>query len=229
MAASIRHYFHGKRSLFAIVQTLGWPIWPLIFASVVALALVIERSIALRRTRVLPPNLLNDVLNLYARRQITLDVLEKLQVSSGLGFIFAAGVRAAGAPREQTSKAVEVAGGHVAHDLSRYLALLGAIGSVAPLLGLLGTVVGMIEIFSSQQGGANPQQLAQGISVALYSTAFGIMVAVPSVISYRIFRARVDDFLVEMEQQAQRLVEALHGDIRTEPRGEGRAAPRTQP
>jgi biopolymer transport protein ExbB len=122
-----------------------------------------------------------------------------------------------------------VAGGHVAHDLSRYLALLGAIGSVAPLLGLLGTVVGMIEIFSSQQGGANPQQLAQGISVALYSTAFGIMVAVPSVISYRIFRARVDDFLVEMEQQAQRLVEALHGDIRTEPRGEGRAAPRTQP
>lgn len=214
--------------MFAIVQTLGWPIWPLIFASVVALALVIERSIALRRSRVLPANLLSDVLNLYARRQITLDVLEKLQKSSGLGFVFAAGVRGAGAPREQTVKAVEVAGGHVAHELSRYLTLLGAIGSIAPLLGLLGTVVGMIEIFSSQQSGTNPQQLAQGISVALYSTAFGIIVAVPSVLCYRIFRARVDDFLVDLEQQAQRLVEALYGEIRAEPRGEARSAPRPQ-
>jgi len=102
----------------------------------------------------------------------------------------------------------------VAHELSRYLTLLGAIGSVAPLLGLLGTVVGMIDIFASQQAGSNPQQLAQGISIALYSTAFGIIVAVPSVLSYRIFRARVDDFLVELEQQAQRLLEALYGDAR---------------
>lgn len=214
--------------MFSIVQTLGWPIWPLIIASVVALALVIERSIALRRSRVLPPNLLNDVLTLYSRRQITLDVLEKLQSSSGLGFVFAAGVRGAGAPREQTVKAVEVAGGHVAHELARYLTLLGAIGSIAPLLGLLGTVVGMIQIFSSQQAGTNPQQLAQGISVALYSTAFGIIVAVPSVLCYRIFRTRVDDFLVQLEQQAQRLVEALYGEIRTEPRGEARPGPRTQ-
>jgi biopolymer transport protein ExbB len=209
--------------LFAIVQSLGWPIWPLIFASVVALALVIERGVALRRTRVLPVNLLSDVLNLYARRQITLDVLEKLQKSSGLGFVFAAGVRGAGAPREQTAKAVETAGGHVAHELSRYLTLLGAIGSIAPLLGLLGTVVGMIEIFASQQAGSNPQQLAQGISIALYSTAFGIIVAVPSVLAYRIFRARVDDFLVEIEQQAQRLIEALYGEIRTEARPAPRA------
>jgi biopolymer transport protein ExbB len=204
--------------LFAIVQALGWPIWPLIIASVVALALVIERAVALRRARVLPANLLSDVLNLYSRRQITIDVLEKLQASSGLGFVFAAGLRGAGAQREITVKAVEVAGGHVAHDLSRYLTLLGAIGSIAPLLGLLGTVVGMIEIFGSQQAGANPQQLAQGISVALYSTAFGIIVAVPSVLAYRIFRARVDDFLVELEQQAQRLVEALYGETRSETR-----------
>jgi len=201
--------------LFAIVQALGWPIWPLIIASVVALALVIERSIALRRDRVLPQNLLADVLNLYSRRQISLDVLDKLEASSALGFLFAAGLRSAGAHRDVTTKAVEIAGGHVAHELSRYLTLLGSIGSVAPLLGLLGTVVGMIDIFASQQGSANPQQLAQGISIALYSTAFGIIVAVPSVLCYRIFRARVDDFLVELEQQAQRLVEALYGDARS--------------
>jgi len=201
--------------LFAIVQTLGWPIWPLIIASVVALALVIERSVTLRRSRVLPPKLLADVLNLYTRRQISLDVLDKLEKSSALGFLFAAGLRSAGAPREVTSQVIEVAGGHVAHELARYLTLLGAIGSLAPLLGLLGTVVGMIDIFASQQAGSNPQQLAQGISVALYSTAFGIIVAVPSVLSYRIFRARIDDFLVELEQQSQRLIDALYPDART--------------
>jgi biopolymer transport protein ExbB len=200
--------------LFAIVQALGWPIWPLIMASVVALALIFERTLALRRQRVMPAKLLGDVLNLYARRQISLDVLDKLQASSALGFVFAAGLRSAGAPREVTVKSLEVAGGHVAHEMSRYLTLVGAIGSIAPLLGLLGTVVGMIDIFASQQAGSNPQQLAQGISIALYSTAFGIIVAVPCVLAYRIFRARVDDFLVELEQQAQRLVEAIYGDTR---------------
>lgn len=200
--------------MLAIVQTLGWPVWPLIIASIVALALVIERSVALRRARVLPARLLGDVLSLYTRRQITLEVLDKLEKSSALGFLFAAGLRSAGASRDVTTKVVEVAGGHVAHELSRYLTLLGAIGSIAPLLGLLGTVVGMIDIFASQQAGSNPQQLAQGISIALYSTAFGIIVAVPSVLSYRIFRARIDDFLVELEQQAQRLIEALYTESR---------------
>ncbi len=212
--------------MFAIVQALGWPVWPLIVASIVGLALVIERAFALRRERVLPDKLLADVLNLFARRQLSLDVLDKLEASSGLGFVFAAGLRSAGSSRDITVKAMEIAGGHVVHELSRYLALLGAIGSIAPLLGLLGTVVGMIDIFASQQTGANPQQLAQGISVALYSTAFGIMVAVPSVLAYRIFRARVDDFLVELEQQAQRLVEALYADARP-PRAPAAAAATT--
>ncbi len=196
--------------MFAIVQAIGWPIWPLIAASIVALALIIERAVALRRPRVLPENLLADVLNLHSRRQIHADVIEKLQADSPLGFLLASGLRSMDERRDVTIRAMEVAGGHVAHELSRYLTLLGAIGSIAPLLGLLGTVVGMIDIFASQQGGANPQQLAQGISVALYSTAFGIVVAVPSVLSYRIFRARVDDFLVEMEQQGARLVSALY-------------------
>ncbi|BAP88598.1 MotA/TolQ/ExbB proton channel family protein [Burkholderiales bacterium GJ-E10] len=202
--------------MFAIVQAIGWPIWPLITASIVALALIIERAVALRRLRVLPDNLLADVLNLHTRRQINAEVIEKLQADSPLGFLLASGLRSVDERRDVTIRAMEVAGGHVAHELSRYLTLLGAIGSIAPLLGLLGTVVGMIDIFASQQGGANPQQLAQGISVALYSTAFGIVVAVPSVLAYRIFRARVDDFLVEMEQQGARLVAALYsGEART--------------
>jgi biopolymer transport protein ExbB len=204
--------------VFGIVQTIGWPIWPLIFASVIALALVIERSLALRRHQVIPPNLLKELVPLIARRQITGDVLEKLHASSLQGRIFAAGVRRAGAPRAQISQSMELAGGQVAHELSRYLALLGAIGSVAPLLGLLGTVVGMIDIFSSQQGGANPQQLAQGISIALYSTAFGIIVAVPSVLAYRIFKSRVDDFLIEMERQGQELLDLLDAAAGTEAR-----------
>lgn len=198
--------------MFAIVQALGWPIWPLIIASVVALALVIERSIALRPARILPASLLQDVLALIGRRQITADVVVKLEASSPLGRVLAAALRNFNAPRDIAAQAVANAGSHVAHDLSRYLTLLGSIGAVAPLLGLLGTVVGMIEIFASQQGGADPQQLAQGISVALYSTAFGIIVAVPAVLLYRHFRTRVEDYLVSMEDQAQRLLDTIYNE-----------------
>jgi biopolymer transport protein ExbB len=198
--------------LFAIVQALGWSIWPLIIASVVALALVIERSIALRRARILPASLLQDVLALIGRRQITADVVVKLEASSPLGRVLAAALRNFNAPRDIAAQAVANAGSHVAHDLSRYLTLLGSIGAVAPLLGLLGTVVGMIEIFASQQGGSNPQQLAQGISLALYSTAFGIIVAVPAVLLNRHFRTRVEDYLVSMEDQAQRLLDTIYNE-----------------
>jgi biopolymer transport protein ExbB len=104
------------------------------------------------------------------------------------------------------------AGSHAAHDLSRYLTLLGSVGSIAPLLGLLGTVVGMIEIFASQQAGSNPQQLAQGISIALYSTAFGIIVAVPAVLFYRHFKTRVEDYLVTMEDESQKLLDTLFAE-----------------
>ncbi len=198
--------------MFAIVQALGWSIWPLIIASVVALALVIERSIALRRARILPASLLQDVLALIGRRQITADVVVKLEASSPLGRVLAAALRNFNAPRDIAAQAVANAGSHVAHDLSRYLTLLGSIGAVAPLLGLLGTVVGMIEIFASQQGGSNPQQLAQGISLALYSTAFGIIVAVPAVLLNRHFRTRVEDYLVSMEDQAQRLLDTIYNE-----------------
>lgn len=198
--------------LFAIVKEIGWPIWPLICASIVALTLIIERTIALRRVRVLPQRLLQDVLSVIQRKQVSPEVVTKLEKSSPLGRVLAAALRNERAPRDIASEAVNNAGAHVAHDLSRYLTLLGSIGSIAPLLGLLGTVMGMIEIFASQQAGANPQQLAQGISVALYCTAFGIIVAVPSVLWYRHFKTRVEDFLVDMEDQAQRLLDTLFAE-----------------
>lgn len=198
--------------MFSIVLAVGWPIWPLIIASIVALALIIERSLALRRPRVLPPRLLQDVLALHGKRQVTPEVVSKLESSSSLGRVLAAALRNERSPRDIAGEAVANAGSHVAHDLSRYLTLLGSVGSIAPLLGLLGTVVGMIEIFASQQAGANPQQLAQGISIALYCTAFGIIVAVPAVLFYRHFKTRVEDFLVDMEDQAQKLLDTLFNE-----------------
>jgi biopolymer transport protein ExbB len=198
--------------LFAIVQAIGWPIWPLIIASIIALALIIERSASLRRPRIVPAALLQDVLSLHARRQVTPEVIAKLEQNSPLGRVLAAALRNERAPRDIAGEAVANAGSHVAHDLSRYLTLLGSIGSIAPLLGLLGTVVGMIEIFASQQAGSSPQQLAHGISIALYCTAFGIIVAVPAVLFYRHFRTRVEDMLVDMEDQAQRLLDTLYNE-----------------
>ncbi len=195
--------------MFSIVVAIGWPIWPLIIASIVALALIIERSLALRRARILPPRLLNDVLSLHAKRQVSNDVVDKLEDSSPLGRVLAAALRNERAPREVAHEAVANAGGHAAHDLSRNLSLLGSIGSIAPLMGLLGTVIGMIEIFASQQAGSSPQQLAHGISIALYCTAFGIIVAVPAILAYRHFKSRIEDFVVDMEDEAQKLLDTL--------------------
>lgn len=198
--------------MLSIVISHGWALWPLIIASIVAVALIIERSLALRRSKVLPPRLLQDVLGLVSKRQVAPEVVQRLEQSSPLGRVLAAALRNQDAPREVASEAVANAGSHAAHDLSRYLTLLGSIGSVAPLLGLLGTVVGMIEIFGSQQAGSNPQQLAQGISLALYATAFGIIVAVPAVLFYRHFKTRVEDYLDSMEDESQKLIDALFAE-----------------
>ncbi len=195
--------------MFAIIAELGWPIWPLILASILALALIIERAIALQRKKVVPATLLTDVLGIWKKRQITPEVVAKLEANSPLGRVLAAGLRNERASREGAMQQVEAAGAVVANRLTKNLTLLGSIGSIAPLLGLLGTVVGMIAIFASQQAGSNPQDLARGISVALYSTALGIIVAVPAVLAYRYFRRLVDDYLVDMEEQAERLLETV--------------------
>ncbi|MBA3254840.1 MAG: MotA/TolQ/ExbB proton channel family protein [Pseudomonadota bacterium] len=202
--------------MFAIIAELGWPLWPLILASILALALIIERAIALQRRKIVPATLLADVLGIYKRRQITSDVISKLEANSPLGKVLAAGLRNERTSREGAMQQIEAAGAVVANRLTKNLTLLGSIGSIAPLLGLLGTVVGMIAIFASQQAGSNPQDLARGISVALYSTALGIMVAVPAVLAYRYFKRLVDDYLVDMEEQAERLLEAVFAVTRAE-------------
>jgi len=200
--------------VFAIIQAAGWPIWPLLFASIVAVALIIERLVALRRAKVVPVGLLQRVIGEVRQPSGNAAELAKtLDAHSPLGRVLAAAVRNANATREVMKEAVEEAGRATTHELERYLTTLGTIASVSPLMGLFGTVVGMIEIFGSQSpGGANPQELAHGISVALYNTGFGLLIAIPSLIFWRHFRALVDSFVVDMEQQAVRLVEVMHGD-----------------
>jgi len=140
-------------------------------------------------------------------------VIDRLSRDSPLGAVLAAGLRNLKSSRYVMKEAIEEAGRAVAHQLERFLTTLGTIAAIAPLLGLFGTVIGMIEIFGSQtpQGG-NPLQMAHGISIALYNTAFGLVVAVPAMIFYRHFRAKVDVMLVDMEMQAVKLVEILHGE-----------------
>ena len=200
--------------MFAIIAELGWPVWPLILASILALALIIERGVALQRKKVVPAALLSDVLGIWRKRQLTSDVVAKLEANSPLGRVLAAGLRNERTSREGAMQQIEAAGAVVANRLTKNLTLLGSIGSIAPLIGLLGTVVGMIAIFASQQAGSNPQDLARGISVALYSTALGIIIAVPSVLAYRYFKRLVDDYLVDMEEQAERLLEAVYAGAR---------------
>ena len=200
--------------MFAIVQAAGWPIWFLLVASVIAVALIIERSISLRGARVVPPNLLDQVVTVYRRQGLSPEVVERLSKDSPLGAVLAAGLRNLKSSRYVMKEAIEEAGRAAAHELERFLTTLGTIATAAPLLGLFGTVIGMIEIFGAQSpaSGTNPQQLAHGISIALYNTAFGIAIGIAALIFYRHFRARVDTFVVEMEQLASKLIDIVHGD-----------------
>ncbi len=199
--------------MFAIIQAAGWPIWPLLLASVISVALIIERLVALRRSKVVPPGLLQRAVGEFKRGGDNDRALDELERHSPLGRVLAAGLRNVGASREIMKESIQEAGSAVAHELNRYLTTLGTIASISPLMGLFGTVIGMIEIFGSQSPtGANPQQLAHGISISLYNTGFGIFIAIPSLIFWRHFRALVDGYVVEMEQQAVRLVEYMHGD-----------------
>jgi biopolymer transport protein ExbB len=201
--------------VLAIIQAAGWPIWPLIAASFVAIALIVERSISLRRARVVPAGLLDQVLAEYRSGGAHPAMIADLAVHSPLGRVLAAGLRNVRASREVMKDAIEDEGRAVVHSLERYLTTLGTVAAISPLLGLFGTIIGMIEIFASQgASGTNAQQLAQGISVALYTTGLGLMIAIPATIFWRHFRALVTGFVVEMEQQAIRLVEVVHGERR---------------
>jgi biopolymer transport protein ExbB len=206
--------------LLSIIQAAGWPIWPLIACSILALALVIERFLSLKTARVAPPKLLDEALAVSRTSVPAPDVVAQLEQNSALGEVLASGFRALNAdPRcsEGDLRAtLEGTGRAVAHRLERYLTALATIASAAPLLGLLGTVIGMIEIFGAQAPGtsgtgSNPAQLAHGISVALYNTAFGLIVAIPALIFWRYFRARVDAYLLTLELASERFLRHLNG------------------
>ena len=199
--------------MFAIIQAAGWPIWPLLLASILAVAFIIERSVALRRSKIVPSGLLQSVAAEYRQSGVTEDMLARTARHSPLGQVLAAGLRNVKSSREAMKEAIEESGRGVTHELERFLTSLGTIASIAPLMGLFGTVVGMIEIFgSTTAAGTNPQQLAHGISVALYNTGFGLLIAIPAMIFYRHFRAKVDALVIEMEQQATKLVDVAHGE-----------------
>ena len=199
--------------MFAIIHAAGWPIYFLLAVSVIAVALIIERFMILRKEKIIPGGLLEKVLAAYQKQGVSEDMLEKLTQDSPLGQVLASGLRNYRSSRDVMKDAIEEAGSAVAHELERFLTTLGTIATISPLMGLFGTVVGMIEIFGSQSPtGSNPQELAHGISVALYNTGFGLVIAIPAMIFFRHFRGRVEGFVVEMEQQAAKLVDVVHGE-----------------
>ena len=196
--------------MFSIIQAAGWPIWFLLMASVIALALIIERLIYLRRRKILPPGLLEQVIRDYREGRVDAGTVDRLEKGSLLGTVLATGLQHSDVSRENMKEAMEESGRGVALQMERFLTTIGTIATLAPLMGLFGTVVGMIEIFGSQNaGGANPAELAHGISVALYNTGFGLLIAMPTLVFYRHFRALVDSFLIEMERQSARLVDTI--------------------
>jgi|TARA_B110000971_G_C20027674_1_gene509790 biopolymer transport protein ExbB len=199
--------------VWEIIVAAGWPIWPLIFASIIALAIIVERTWVLRSEVIAPTNLLPEVQKWMGQGVINKDSLVKLEEHSLLGKIFASALANEKNSREVMKESIEETGRAVAHQLEKYLSTLGTIATVAPLLGLLGTVIGMVELFGAfTNSGHDVAQFARGISVALYNTAAGIVVAVPAMIAYRYFRTKVDTLLLDMEQQAIKLVEILHGE-----------------
>lgn len=206
--------------MLSIIQAAGWPIWPLIACSVLGLALIIERFVSLKTGKIAPPQLLDEAIMASRTAVPVPQVVDQLADNSLLGGLLASGFRVLHqnphASEDELRSALESAGRLAAAQLQKYLGALATIASAAPLLGLLGTVIGMIEIFGSQAGdgglapgGGNPEQLAHGISIALYNTAFGLIVAIPALIFWRYFRSRVDTFLLQMEVSAERFAHHL--------------------
>ena len=202
--------------MLSIIQAAGWPIWPLVACSVLAMALIFERFLALKTSRVAPPKLLDEAISVSSVAVPGPDMVAQLEQNSALGAVLASGLRTLNSTPQCSEAdlraAMEGAGRAAAHRLEKYLSALATIASAAPLLGLLGTVIGMIEIFGSQTGGVgggNPAQLAHGISVALYNTAFGLIVAIPALIFWRYFRSRVDGYLLTLELAAEHFLRHL--------------------
>lgn len=208
----------------------GWVMWPILALSAIALAIIVERFWTLRRSAVIPRGLGAEVREWAARRQLDPAHIDALRNTSPLGELLAAALDVRQRPREQVKERVEDVGRHVVHQMERFLNTLGTIAGIAPLLGLLGTVTGMIRMFLGilQHGVGDASRLAGGIGEALISTAAGLVVAIPALMFYRYFRGRVVEYVVEMEKQAMALLDTLHGDARPAPAARPAAPVRPQ-
>jgi len=207
--------------MIEIIRAGGWLMLPIILCSIVAVAITIERFWTLQPRRVLPKGLATRVWEWARDRQLDQKHLDILAANSPMGQVLAAGLASRHQDREVLKEKVQDTGRHVVYDLERYLNTLGTIAAITPLLGLLGTVIGMVKVFTAitTAGVGNPGVLAGGISEALITTAAGLSVAIPTLIAYRYLRGRVDALVVEMEKEAMKLIDALHGAGRAEPAG----------
>ncbi len=204
--------------MYELVMAGGLIMVPILLCSVVALAIIFERLWTLRPSQIAPQSTATELLGRLKKKELTNSRLRELRQDSPLGRILVAGLMNARHGREIMKESIEEEASQVVHDLERFLSGLGTIAAVTPLLGLLGTVIGMIEVFAEIQvaGAGNSQALAGGISKALITTATGLTVAIPALVAHRFFQRRVDDIVIEMEQQALKLVEVVHGDREVE-------------
>jgi biopolymer transport protein ExbB len=206
--------------MLEIVQSGGWLMVPILLCSVIAAAISVERLWTLQRSRITPKNLLSQVWTALKGNELDAQAMRDLRASSPLGQVLAAGIANAQRGRDVMKEALEEVAAQVSHDMERYLTSLGIIASISPLIGLLGTVVGMIKVFTALmlEGAGNANVLAGGISQALITTAAGLSVAIPAIMFHRFFLRRVDELVVTMEQEAVKLVEMMQGGAEEEPR-----------
>lgn len=210
--------------MLELVQQGGWLMVPIILCSIIALGISIERFVTLRTVKVAPKNLLAQVWGWIKNNQLDADKISGLKENSPLGEILAAGLANSRHGRDIMKEAIQESASHVVHEMERYLNALGTVAAIAPLLGLLGTVLGMIDVFIeiTQQGTGNAGALAGGISEALVTTASGLIVAIPALVCHRIFHRRIDELVVYMEQESIKLVDVLHGDREVAEQGEAK-------
>ncbi|MDO8845931.1 MotA/TolQ/ExbB proton channel family protein [Methylicorpusculum sp.] len=200
--------------MIELIKSGGWLMLPIILCSIAAMAIIGERFWSLRKKKILPPELIPQIWKLHRDRKLDNNAIRSLRVSSPLGAVLAAGLANSAHGREMMRVSIEEVGRQVVHELERFLNTLGTIASIAPLLGLLGTVVGMIKVFSAimLHGVGDPGILAGGISEALITTAAGLTVAIPSLIFHRYFERLVEEYVLNMEEEALRLIDIIHGD-----------------
>jgi biopolymer transport protein ExbB len=196
--------------VWEIIQAAGWPIWPLILTSIIGVAIILERFWSLRKSQIIPDGLIVEIKTMIKQNNLDNNKVNILKNSSPLGDLLAVAIAKRKDSVEVIKSALDERAGIIVHNLERYLGVLVTIATVAPLLGLFGTIIGMVELFSSfTSSGHDVAVFARGISIALYNTAGGIVVAVPAMIAYRFFRSKIDNYLNEMEHYAIQIVEIL--------------------